>query len=162
MTKKQKFFLWTAIVIILLIAFLWYYFRNRKKGEKCPDGRPVPASGNCADNPILVDSGGNTIVTPVTPDNNGCIPPSSYVVNSFPLGLGQKGDLVRQLQTRLNIDFNANLQEDGFFGCNTLNAVLKNYLVGTVDAELFKEKVQGIITTPLGIPAQSVYETPTI
>lgn len=144
MTNKQKFTLWTTIVIILLIIFLWFYFRNRRKGEKCPDGRAIPSTGNCADNPPVLDSSGNTIVTPVTPDNNGCVQPSSYVVNSFPLSVGMKGDLVKQVQARLNIDFGANLTEDGYFGCNTLAAVIKHFSVNTIDAELFKEKVQGI------------------
>lgn len=147
MTNRQKYALWTSVVVILLIAFLWYYFRQRKlqKTEKCPDGRNIPATGNCADNPPLVDSSGNVIVTPSVPDASGCTQPSSYVTNAFPLGLGMKGDLVKQLQMSLNVQYGNKLTEDGYFGCFTLEAVRKAFNVDVVDAQLFKDKVQSSI-----------------
>lgn len=142
MTKRQKFWTATVITIILLILFLVYYFKSRKQGEKCPDGRSIPLSGNCSDNPVLVDSSGNTIVTPVTPDLNGCTPPSNYITNAFSVGLGMKGSLVEQIQIALNQDFGSNLKVDGYFGCNTLKEVKKAYGVDAIDAELFKDKIQ--------------------
>lgn len=146
MTRNQKILVWTSVVILLLVILLFIFFRNRRRGEKCPDGRSIPASGNCADNPLLKDENGNTVVTPVTPDSNGCIQPSVYIVNAFPLTVGMKGDLVKQVQIRLNSDYSANLTEDGYFGCNTLAAVKKALGVQTIDAELFKNAIQGIVT----------------
>lgn len=141
MTKRQQYFWATIITIILLIIFLWIYFKTRKKSEKCPDGRNIPTSGNCLDNPVLYDNTGSAIVTPVTPDNNGCVQPSSYIVNSYPVTLGMKGSFVEQIQMALNNDHNANLKVDGYFGCNTLAAVKKAFGVDTVDAELYKNKI---------------------
>lgn len=132
MTTKQKYTLAITITVILLIAFLFYYFRNRKKGEKCPDGRGIPLSGNCADNAQLFDENGNAIVTPSNTDINGCVQPTSYIVNYFPLTLGMKGDLVKQVQTVLGIT------TDGYFGCKTLDAVIKKSNVREIDAERFK------------------------
>ena len=146
MTRRQKYAIATIIVVILLIIFLWIYFRNRKKGEKCPDGRDIPASGNCADNPIVRDSLGAVIVTPTVQDANGCVQPSSYVPAFFPIGLGMTGDTVKQLQTSLNVQFNSNLKEDGYFGCKTLSALIKAFNVQSVDAEFFKNNVQGAPT----------------
>lgn len=144
MTNKQKWLLAVIIVFILLIVFLVYYFRSRKQIETCPDGRNIPISGNCADNPALTDTGGNTIVVPVSPDANGCIKPSSYIANYFPLATGMKGNLVEQLQTTLNNDYKTNLTVDGYFGCFTFAAIKKNFNVSTIDAELFKNKVQKV------------------
>lgn len=146
MTNKQKGTTAIVIVIILLIIFLWHYFKSKKQKEKCPDGRDIPASGNCADNPIKVDGTGSTIVTPLPlPDVNNCVTPSSYIVNSFPLSVGMKGTFVSQLQAVLNSDFDSNLSTDGYFGCLTLAAVKKAFGVETVDAELFKNAVQKIV-----------------
>lgn len=143
MTRRQQYATATVIVVILLIAFLWYYFRSKKQVEKCPDGRDIPASGNCADNGVLLDASGNQVVTPVVPDSNGCIQPSSYIVNSFPLALGMKGESVKYLQIALNMNFKANLKEDGYFGCKTFDALKKGFGVETVDMEFFKNNVQG-------------------
>lgn len=147
MSKKQFWGLITAIVVILLIVFLWKYFKNRNGlKEKCPDGRDIPSSGNCLDNPILKDELGNTVVTNLpTPDVNGCVAPSAYVVNSYPLALGMKGSLVSQLQAVLNSDYDSNLSTDGYFGCLTLAAVIKAFGVQNVDAELFRDKIMKIV-----------------
>lgn len=159
MTRRQKYATATIIVVILLIAFLWYYFRSRKKGERCPDGRSIPSTGNCADNEPIRDSTGAVVVTPTVPDSNGCVQPSSYVTNYFPLELGMKGDTVKQLQASLNIQFKSNIVEDGYFGCRTFDALKKTFNIETVDLEFFKNNIQGSV--PLGIPAASIYETPT-
>lgn len=143
MTRRQKYALATIIVVILLIIFLWIYFRNRKKGEKCPDGRDIPASGNCADNTPILDNTGAVVVTPVVSDANGCIQPSGYRPAFFPLALGMKGDTVKQLQTSLNVQFNAGLKEDGYFGCLTQAALKKAFNVISIDAEFLKNNVQG-------------------
>jgi len=147
MTRRQKGTLYISIVIILLILFIWIYFRNEKKGEKCPDGRSIPLSGNCADNAPLTDSNGNAIVTAQTPDVNGCIQPSSYITNSFPLGLGMKGQFVKDLQSALNVQYGESLQEDVYFGCNTLKAVKKAFNLNTIDAEFYKNNIPSLNVT---------------
>lgn len=143
MTRRQKYAIATIIVVILLIIFLWIYFRNRKKGEKCPDGRNIPASGNCADNPAIRDNAGAIIVNPVVPDANNCIQPSSYIPAYFPITLGMRGDTVKQLQTSLNVQYKSGLKEDGYFGCLTLAALKKAFNVESIDAEFFKNNILG-------------------
>ena len=137
MTNKQKWGLALVIVILLLIYFLYYYFVIRVKKEKCPDGSVVPASGNCP-----VSSSGTVPVV----NNSGCATPSSYITNAFPLQLGMKGDLVKQLQIRLNNSYGGSVSEDGFFGCITLAAVQKAFNVSEVNENIFKDKVQGSLS----------------
>ncbi len=108
---------------------------------------------------MIRDNNGDVIVTPAIPDTNGCIQPSSYIPAFFPIGLGMKGDTVKQLQTSLNVQFKAKLKQDGYFGCKTLDALKKAFNVEAVDAELFKNKIQA--TIPEALPNVSVYETPT-
>lgn len=150
-TQKQKYAVATTVVVILLIIFLWYYFRSRRRGEKCPDGRDIPNSGNCSDNPSILDSTGAVVVTPVVPDANGCVQPSSYITNAYPLTLGMKGDLVKMVQIKLNTSFlsliGGKLKEDGYLGCNTFNAIKKAWNIETIDAEFFKNNIQPDINT---------------
>lgn len=166
MTKNQRNLLIITIVVLLLLGFIFMYFRNRKRsnGEKCPDGRDIPTSGNCADNPPLFDSQGNAIVTPTLTDANGCTAPSSYVVNAFPLTVGMQGSLVKQLQMHLNTSFRSigspQISEDGYFGCKTLDSLIKAYNIRTVDAEFFKNNIQ--LTPIQGLQQQTIYETPTL
>lgn len=142
MTSKQKYGIAIVVVALLLIAFLYYYFFKRKTGETCPDGRTIPASGDCADNSALKDSSGNLVVTTAPIANkNGCLTPSKYTTNYFPLALGMQGDLVKQVQHTLNVKYNYNLSEDGFFGCNTLDALQQSLGLSTIDAQLFKEQI---------------------
>lgn len=142
MAISRKQYGWGAVIVgILLIAFLFYYFKMRNKKEKCPDGSDIPDSGNC------VSSSGIISVGTIKADANGCIQPSTYYTNHFPLSLAMRGDLVKQLQKGLNSSFNAKLIPDGFFGCNTNAALLKALSVTSIDAQLFKDK----ILTPAGI-----------
>lgn len=145
MTRRQQYATATAIVVLLLIAFLWYYFRQRKlqKAEKCPDGSPIPSSGDCT----KIDSSGAVIVVPEVPDASGCIPPNKYITNAFPLVLGMKGEFVRKVQAQLNFEFKANLKEDGYMGCNTVNAMKKAWNIETMDLEFFNNNIQQPLTT---------------
>lgn len=152
MTSKQKSNTAIIIVVLLLLYFLFYYFVLRKKKEKCPDGRDIPDSGNCADNPVKTDAQGNTIVAEAPKaDVNGCIQPSQYIANVFPLSLGMKGDLVKQVQIALNTSYGNSIVEDGYFGCLTLAAVMKAWQVSTIDQILFQQKVQGKVQLPLSL-----------
>lgn len=149
MTTKQKYGIAILIVVLLLIYFLYYYFVLRHKKEKCPDGRDIPQSGNCADNPIRKDFSGNVIVSQVPqPDSEGCLPASSYTNESFPLSFGMKGENVKQVQMALNRDYGYKISEDGYFGCLTLSAVKKAYGVSTIDLALFTNKISPPIFLP--------------
>lgn len=132
---------WIIVLVVLaLIFFLWYYFRNSgaaREGEKCPDGSNIPSNGDCGSKPVVKDSTGAIIVTPQIPDANGCITVSRYITNSFPLALGMKGSLVKALQENLNKYLNSGLKADGYFGCKTLNAVISGLKVESVDMQLF-------------------------
>lgn len=140
-TRKQ--YTWaTLIVVILLIIFLYYYFKNKTNKEKCPDGRDIPDSANCADNPPLKDTAGNSIPPqPAKPDANGCISPDKYILNFFPLALGMHGALVKELQVGLNNAFHSKLSTDGYFGCKTLAALKSALNIETIDAQTYKDKI---------------------
>lgn len=150
MALSRKQYGWgAAIVLILLLAFLFYYFKMRNKTEKCPDGSNIPDDGNC----IKTDSTGNVIIKTGKPDASGCTQPSSYITNHFPLTLGMRGDLVKELQKGLNASFQSRLTADGFFGCNTSEALMKSLSVSSIDAQLFKDK----ILTPASINPVNTY-----
>lgn len=146
---KNKYTWIIVLVVLALIFFLWYYFKNggvTEQGEKCPDGSAIPSNGDCGTKPVVKDSTGAIIVTPQIPDANGCITVSRYVTNIFPLSLGMKGSLVKALQENLNKYFSAGLKADGYFGCKTLAAVVKNLNVQAVDLQLFNNP--GLWTPP--------------
>lgn len=152
MTAEQKNKTAIIVVVLLLLYFLFYYFVLRKQKETCPDGRSIPSSGNCGDNPVQIDNAGNTIVSTLPqPDASGCITPSSYITNSFPLALGMKGTLVKQVQIALNTNYGYRISEDGYFGCHTFAAVKSAYNVESIDAVLFKDKIQNTLTVPTGL-----------
>lgn len=148
MTRGEKQVTAIVVVVILLVIFLIYYFTKTSKEEKCPDGRGIPSSGDCGDNPIRLDSAGQQIVTPIpSADNNGCIPPSSYKTNAFPLGVGMRGDLVKQWQKGMNKTYKAGLAEDGYLGCKSLNAAVKYLNTQSIDAEVFKNVTEGKVAS---------------
>lgn len=137
---KKQYTFWIVLTVIALILFLWYYFKNSgadREGEKCPDGRNIPANGDCGTGEVIKDSTGAIIVTPQAPDINGCITVSKYITNSFPLSLGMKGSFVKALQENLNKYFNAQLKADGYFGCKTLDALIRNIGMQTIDMQVF-------------------------
>ena len=45
--------------------------------------------------------------------------------NKYPIVIGTTGDHVKRIQRGLNMAYNANLVEDGIYGQNTQNALLK-------------------------------------
>lgn len=146
---KNQYTWLIVLVVLALILFLWYYFRNSgssRQGEKCPDGRSIPENGDCGTNDVVKDSTGAIVVPIITPDINGCITVSKYITNSFPLTLGMKGSFVKILQENLNTYFNSGLKTDGYFGCKTLAAVIKNLNVQTVDIQMFNNP--SLWTTP--------------
>lgn len=120
--EKKTWIIIFILIVILIIILLWYAFKKSdnqnkyKGGEKCPDGSPIPASGNCG-----------TSTSTVTPKPGECVQPSYYTEWQFPISFGMKGSRVRELQHKLNIKYMAGLDEDGYFGCKTLGAV-KEYL----------------------------------
>lgn len=137
MTRKQAAWL-TIIVALLLLGFLFYYYKMRNKKEKCPDGSDVPEDGNC----VALDSKGDLITqAPGPADDEGCIRPSVYVKNVFPLSLGMMGVLVEDVQKGLNLQFGTKLVPDGKFGCATLSALKKYLGVTTVDTDVYKDKI---------------------
>lgn len=148
---KNKYTWLIVLTVLALILFLWYYFKNSgvaRQGEKCPDGRDIPSNGDCGSNEVIVDPTGAIKVTPVTPDANGCITVSKYITNSFPLALGMKGAFVKTLQENLNKYFNAGLKADGYFGCKTLDAVIKNLGVREVDMLLYNNSAAWTLKNP--------------
>lgn len=146
--KIWKILMW--VVIGLLILFLLYYFLKPKNTEKCPDGSDIPASGDCADNIKKNPITGQVVTPPPTnPDMNGCIQPSKYITNAFPLALGMRGGLVKMLQSRLNTDFNAKIAEDGFLGCHTIAAMKAAWNIDTMTMQFFNDNVQGTVSTPI-------------
>lgn len=122
----------------------------RKTKEKCPDGSDIPANGDCTKK----DVSGNIIPQPAAvPDKSGCSQPSSYITNHFPLVIGMQGDFVKALQHAMNIQFNARLSEDGFLGCNTMEAMQNGFGIASMDAQQYKDK----ILTPQMNPTASAY-----
>lgn len=148
----RKEYTWLIVLtVIALIIFLIVYFKNSgaaREGEKCPDGRDIPDSGDCGTNEVIKDTDGAIVVTPVVPDPNGCITVSRYITNSFPLSLGMKGSFVKTLQENLNKYFNAGLKADGYFGCKTLDAVIKNLGVKQVDMVLYNNSAAWTLAVP--------------
>lgn len=145
---QNKYTWLIVLVVIALIFFLWYYFKNNKgsrQGEKCPDGRNIPPNGDCGTNAVIV---GSTDTAIVVPDPNGCIAVSKYITNSFPLTLGMKGNLVKTLQENLNKYFNTGLKADGYFGCKTLDAIVKNLGTQTVDIQLYSNSAAWTLANP--------------
>lgn len=148
---RKQYTFWIILTVLALILFLWYYFKNSgaaREGEKCPDGRNIPPGGDCGTNVVVKDSAGAIKVTSTTPDANGCITVSKYITNSFPLALGMKGSLVTTLQKNLNKYFTAGLTLDPYFGCKTLNAVIKNLKVREVDMVLYNNSAAWTLTNP--------------
>lgn len=143
LTPRQRNGLWITGVALALVAFLIYFFTTRKHGEKCPDGRDIPPlSGDCSDNAPKKDKAGNELPPePVKADNSGCIPPSKYITNAFPLTLGMRGELVRGLQMALNVQFASKLKEDGYLGCQTFAAMKKNFDKETMDAQFYNDHI---------------------
>ena len=118
-----------VIIVIIIAILLWMAFRkSADRGEKCPDGSPVPPSGKCPK---------STSTEQPKPDASGCLQPSDYQTWSYPMGLGMKDstyERVSELQDKLNTKYNAGLKTDGFFGCKTLAAVKKYLSTDKVDA----------------------------
>lgn len=156
-TKQQK--IWTGIIIIFVIALIWFIWKFFKKvpnaggkGETCPDGvTPIPSNGQCPPaKPVAVKSasGATTYVVPAPkPDANGCIQPSSYGGVSFPMGLGMSGPQVSQWQTYLNTTKSAGLAVDGYFGCNTQGATNAALSSMTVDQTTFNNSTSATSAT---------------
>lgn len=146
-TSKKRNTIWLVVTLTALVAFLAYYFWPRSNKETCPDGSSIPASGDCSEN-YKKDSNGNPIVPAAkAPDANGCVQPSRYTTNSFPLAIGMQGALVKQLQTRLNSDYKAKLSVDGKFGCKTANALKNAWNIATVTSQFFIDNVAADNTT---------------
>lgn len=135
LTKKQKFGLVALGLFVVFIALVIAYFKTRKQTELCPNGSPIPASGNCADS-LKGDTSGGVLPNP-KPDANGCVQPSSYKAVSFPISLGMAGPEVKAVQTYLNKNKGAVLTVDDYFGCHTQSAVIKAFGTATVDQNSF-------------------------
>ncbi|MDA3911440.1 MAG: hypothetical protein PF448_08800 [Bacteroidales bacterium] len=99
MDKKNYIFIGIAVV---LIAVVYLRFLNN--------------TGSSSNNQPSNDQ----------PDNNQtCTNPTTWVTTSFPLQLGVANNYVKLLQLNLNDNFNAGLNPDKKFGCNTQAALMQ-------------------------------------
>lgn len=119
----------------LLAAFIAYFFWPKKQKETCPDGSPLPIDGDCTE--ILAEYEKEGKVPPFKSDSKGCIQPTKYINNTYPLALGMKGTEIKKLQTALNSYFKAGLSVDGYLGCSGIAALIKATGKNTItEAEL--------------------------
>lgn len=123
MNKRTTYIVVFSLLAIGLLLIL-FWDRLFPKKETCPDNLPVPTNGVCLPIPSGVTNYSNTTVS-------GCIKPTSYVENDFPIKKGMKGQRVRFIQEVLKVS------ADGFFGCNTEDALFKKYKVKEVSEVLY-------------------------
>jgi hypothetical protein len=79
---------------------------------------------------------GSTVVNPPSKTQNSALTTScsGYKAESWPLSICMKGQTVKSAQQAINYVYNTELKEDGYFGAQTQEAVVK--ILGRVDGKI--------------------------
>lgn len=152
LTSKQKYGIAFGIFGLGLILLLIFWNKIFPKKEKCPNGKDIPADGDCTK--VMTQqqitnytNTGNTNTTSggkPTPPNGGstqgglssCTQPLVYVPESFPLAKGMFGPNVGILQKKLG-----GLAVDERFGCMTEDIVWKVFQRPVISKTLFDTQI---------------------
>lgn len=136
------------LFMALLAAFLIYLFWPKKQKETCPDGSTLPPDGDCS--AVLQAYADKGQVPPFKADKTGCVQPTKYITNAYPLSMGMKGEEIKKLQTALNSFFKAGLSVDGYLGCSGIAALVKATGKDTITQDELNSIATKAVKNPFG------------
>lgn len=134
------------VVIALIILAILFWDKLFPPSETCPNGKPIPADGNCASVMTAqeINNYNNTVTAPKPLPPNAtksqvlanCIKPITYIQSEeFPLKLGQMGMNIKTLQAKIGAPV------DGEFGCITQSKLWDKYGYLSVTEDFFNNTI---------------------
>jgi|GEM_PF-2103770 len=106
LTKKQTI-TFAVIIVSIIVGIIGYIYRGEIKNLFSKKTQPF--------NPDIDNNNNNTTTQKLQYHN----------CKTFPFAVGCSGEFVKKIQKILNLKYNSNIDEDGYFGENTKNALVK-------------------------------------